>query len=173
MRLSRRMLRANKRKIHHEGSDCRSQFLISSHKELHKKSVHIPRYGGFAVSWQTMAERLPQLNANGISGDYANEVLRLATAYQLDGWKGVAGVLRTLPCRRYEDVFPSQEYANVITAQNRDVVARINAHVLALNAMGQQEEWSLDLQKDFRRRYHAVVMLIYGHSGIWSPFDQD
>ncbi len=120
-----------------------------------------------------MLERLPQLGANALSQDYANEVVRLAIVYQLDGWRGVAGVLRTSPCRRYEEVFPPDAFANVITAQNRDVVARINAHVLALNAMGQQEEWSLDLQKDFRRHYHAVVTLIYGHDRIWSPFEPD
>lgn len=82
-------------------------------------------------------KEMPQTDEDkyGISQDYTNALSTPIIAYRTEGREGLIDYLREKgSIQKYEERFPSSRYKNVITPQNQEKIAQINAMVDSLNA---------------------------------------
>ncbi len=109
----------------------------------------------------TSKEVLGQITGTGISGDYYNELIVPIMHYR-DWNEGVDGAIRQIrerPIRLYTQRFSPDTYADVITEQNRDLVARIEEIASELNERANDGTLSDEI---YRALHQEACTIVYG-----------
>jgi len=96
----------------------------------------------------------------GISKDYFNEYAPRLPLMKLDGMAGVVESFRIFPVKKYEELFPTTEYANVVNAQNQAAVSRLDE--IADSSNTRFVDTDQFTEDDFKKTINEVVGLIYG-----------
>ncbi len=111
---------------------------------------------------------MPQLNpATEISNDYRNEFTSFFSLFSMDDKQQVLDILKQLNevrIKKYEELYSSKIYKNIITPKNKDSIEKLNKLVDQINEKLLKFEATdyEDFKEDFMKMYKESELLIRG-----------